>query len=73
MSAADALTQDDWVPAQEVFESGADFRFAESARMCRKRMREIEERDANGKPTKFRDVAVGAWHTCAADASVTTT
>ena len=49
MSAADALTQDDWVPAQEVFESGADFRFAESARMCRKRMREIEERDANGE------------------------
>jgi hypothetical protein len=49
MSAADALTQDEWVPAQEVFESGVDFRFAESARMCRKRMREVEERDANGE------------------------
>ena len=37
------ITEEPWVPAQEKFESGADMRSFEAARMSRKRAREVEE------------------------------
>ena len=37
------ISDEPWVPAQEKFESGADYRSFDAGRMSRKRAREVEE------------------------------
>ena len=38
------ITEEEWIPAQEKFESGEDFRSFTDARASRKRARQIEEK-----------------------------